>query len=103
MNNFTFRIMMFATAFSLLNGCRQRPDTDVTSSPKYNFSSFAGTVWETKVKVAIIDVKRYTGEHALDLCPPDAFDSADPNYRPVPNGQTVAVLPVGTHLHIVSL
>jgi hypothetical protein len=55
----------------LLNGCgkssneysraiealsKHPPDTDVTKSPNYFFSSFAGTVWRTKTKTAFADV-----------------------------------------------
>lgn len=88
----------------LLNGCGRRPDTDVTSSPKYNFSSFAGTVWKTKVKVALADLEAYTGEHHITLLAPDAFDPTHPKYRPPPNMEKmIAVLPVGTRLRIERL
>jgi hypothetical protein len=100
---------------SLLNGCgqdpnrrdtmfKQRPDTDVTSSPEYNFRSFAGTVWKTKVKVALADLKAYTGEHHITLLTPENFDPAHPRYRPPPYMEKViAVLPIGTHLRIERL
>jgi hypothetical protein len=30
------------------------PDKDVSAFPEYGFSSFAGTVWKTKVKLAVV-------------------------------------------------
>src|SRR6266496_4736163 len=88
----------------LLSGCGQRPDTDVTSSPQYNFKSFAGTVWKTKVKVALADVKRYNGWNESTLLPPDCFDQNHPEYMPPPDMQRVIeVLPVGTRLRIERL
>lgn len=81
----------------------QRPDTDVTSSPKYNFSSFAGTVWKTKVEVALADLKQYTGRHDLNLLVPIHFDPAHPNYMPAHDMQIIAVLPPGTRVRIKQL
>ncbi|SRR5258708_6447240 len=96
-----------------LNGCgqapnpfkgyKQPPDTDVTSSPDYNFSSFAGTVWKTKVKVGLADLKRYTGRHDTALLAPEDFDPTDPKYRPPVDMQLIAVLPVGTRVRIERL
>jgi hypothetical protein len=63
-------------------GYKQPPDTDVSSLPEYNFSSFAGTVWKTKVKVGLADLKRYTGRHDTALLPPEHFDPAHPKYNP---------------------
>jgi hypothetical protein len=94
-------ILAMLTFFS--SGCGRPQYTDVTSLPKYNFSSFSGTVWKTKVKVALMDVKRYTGKHELVLVHPSGFDPTDPKYRPVPYGQTLVVLPVATRLHIERL
>ncbi len=93
-----------------LNGCgqapnpfKQPPNTDVTSSPEYNFSPFAGTVWKTKVKVGLADIKSYKGEHEITLLAPNGFDPTHPEYRPPENMQMVAVLPVGTRLRIERL
>src|SRR5437879_3531773 len=74
-----------------------RPSTDknVTSSPEYNFSSFVGTIWKTKTKTAVADLKRYTGAHETKLLAPDAFDSTHPKYNPPANMQIIAVLPPG--------
>jgi hypothetical protein len=85
------------------NGQKGPLDTDVSSSPEYNFSSFAGTVWETKVKVALAYVESYSGERALNIFTPQAFDPTCPGYTPVPGMQTISVLPVGTRIRILRL
>jgi hypothetical protein len=102
MKNTTFGILILAMMSFFLNGCR-RPDTDVTTSPQYNFSKFAGTVWKTKVKVALVDLKRYTGRHDTALLPPQYFDTTHPEYMPPVDMQMIAVLPVGTRLRIERL
>jgi hypothetical protein len=84
-------------------GYGQRPDTDVTSSPEFNFKSFAGTVWKTKVKVALADLKQYTGKHDLNLLVPMHFDPTHPEYTPAHDMQIIAVLPIGTRLRIERL
>src|SRR5260370_38715831 len=71
MKNVGLWTKVLAMASFFLNGCgqapnpfkgyKQPPDTDVTSSPEYNFASFAGTVWKAKVKVGLQDLKGYTG------------------------------------------
>src|SRR5262245_21032795 len=95
------RGLIFSVACLLLSGCGQRPDTDVTESPKYNFSKFAGKVWKTKVTVALADIKAYTWEHLINLLPPDLFDPAHANYRPPPYlEKVIAVLPVGTRIRL---
>lgn len=108
--------MMLAISF-FLTGCGQSsnpyaaiaklyqpsPDTDVTSSPYYNFSSFSGTVWKTKVKTAVADLKRYTGAHDIELLVPKHFDPTHPEYTPTDDMQIIAVLPVGTRLRIERL
>ncbi len=108
-----FEIMMPVMVASLLSGCgpngrdamfKRRPDTDVTSSPEYNFKSFSGTVWKTKVKVALGDIKAYTGEHHITLLTPRAFDPTHPEYTPPPClEKMIAVLPVGTRVRIERL
>jgi hypothetical protein len=98
--NRAFLLMLMAT---LLNGC-SRPDTDVTSVPDYNFQKFAGTVWKTKVKVALADIKEYTGDHHIYLLTPDAFDPKHPNYRRPPYMEKVIQeLPVGTRFQVARL
>lgn len=92
-------ILASATAVGVI-GCRRPPDTDISSSPRYNFSSFTNTLWKTKVKVALADMKLYTGRHALTLVGPRAFDKTRPDYYPPDNTQIVAVLPAGTRLRI---
>jgi hypothetical protein len=100
-------IIMSVMIASVLNGCGQRShrsDTDITSSPEYNFKSFAGTVWKTKVKTVLGDIKSYTGEHHITVLPPSAFDSTHPEYRPPPfMEKVIAVLPVGTRVRIERL
>jgi len=88
--------------FLFLVGCKP-PDTDVTSSPEYNFSSFSGTVWRTKVKLAVADFKEYTGVHHTYLFVPDRFDPKQPDYRPLPDMHVITVLPPGTHVRIGQL
>ena len=97
-----FQVMVLAVAF-LLEGCGQPPDTDITASPTYNFSSFAGTVWKTKVKTALSEIELYTGKRIICLDAPDVFDPADPHYAPVPGAKIVSMLPVGTRIHIERL
>ena len=108
---------MVLALVSLLEGCdqssnkyvnelknyKQPPDNDVTLSPEYNFASFSGTVWKTKAKTALVDIKLYTGKPVIWFSPPDAFDPTDPNYRPIPHMKIVSEFPVGTHIRIERL
>ena len=87
-------VMILTVAFFLLSGCGSS-ETDVTALPKYNFSSFAGTTWKTKTKVALADLQDDTY-----LLAPRSFDSAHPEYQPPPELHVLAVLPVGTRLRI---
>src|SRR2546429_538291 len=89
MKKVIYGIVVLVIILFLLNGglarvivgiLNSRPDTDVTSSPEYNFKAFAGTVWKTKVKVALTDIKRYNGRHEKTLVPPDCFDPTHPKY-----------------------
>ena len=82
---------------------RPSPDRDVTTLPQYNFSAFTNTVWKTKVKVAIADMKRYTGAPEIKLLAPQRFDPADPRYTPTADTRIVAVLPPGARLRIARL
>jgi hypothetical protein len=111
MKNIIFGITILAMISFFLNGCgqspevamlKQRPDTDVTSSPQYNFKSFAGTVWKTKVKVALADTK-WRGRHDLTLLAPKFFDPTHPEYTPSRTDKIIAVLPVGTRVQIERL
>ena len=96
---FGFMIMAMITILSCGPPMR-RPDTDVTSSPEYNFKSFAGTVWKTKVEVALADLEQYTRKHDLNLLIPMHFDPTHPKYTPAHDMQIIAVLPVGTRIRI---
>ena len=85
---------------SCLIGCKPKPDTDVTSSPQYNFSAFAGTVWKTKVKTAVVDVENYKGARVVDLVVPKHFDPKDPHYDPNETARIVSEVPPGARLRI---
>ena len=76
---------------------KPQPFKDVTLSPEYNFSSFTGTVWKTKVKVAIVEVKLYTGAYETCL---RYWDEADPDYIAGPDDHIVAELAAGARLRI---
>lgn len=86
----------------LLNGCG--PGTDVTSSPKYSFQSFARTVWKTKVKVGLVQNKNYRGYQRIALVTSDFYDPKDPRYIvPSPSQKVITILPVGTRIRIEQL
>jgi hypothetical protein len=88
------------TMVAFQSGCGQPPATDVTSSPEYNFSSFAGTIWKTKVNTALGDGREYTGVHHLYLLIPKHFDTTRPDYSPSADTRIVAVLKPGMRLQI---
>jgi hypothetical protein len=111
MKKVIFGILILLIIFFFLNGglariivgmLNSRADTDVTSSPKYNFSPFAGTVWKTKVKVALADTK-WRGRHDLTLLAPKFFDPTHPEYTPSGGDKLIAVLPIGTRVQIERL
>lgn len=82
---------------------RPSPDKDVTTSSEFNFSPFLGTVWKTKVKTALAEVKRYTGATDVTLLAPLRFDPADPRYTPIRDMKIIAEIPVGTSVRITRL
>jgi hypothetical protein len=94
--------MVAVIALFLRGGCR-RPDTDVTLSPEYNFAPFAGTVWKTKVKMALADITGYTGRHEVTVVPPRHFDPTHPQYQPLAKMQMIAELPIGTRVRVERL
>ena len=110
-------LVTLSMAAILVNGCgkssspldsvaklyKPTPDKNVTADPKYNFSPFAGTVWKTKVKVAVVELKRYSGANDTKLLVPERFDSAHPRYNPPHDMQMISVLPEGTILRIEKL
>jgi hypothetical protein len=103
MRGANFGIVIVVMIASLLSGCGRPADTDVTSSPEYNFQSFAGSLWKTKVKTALADMK-YRGNHEITLLPPDCFDPTHPRYKsPTGMEKVVAELPVGTRVRIERL
>src|SRR5205085_3941116 len=89
------RFVQMAVLLALLVGCDRTPqkavsplyapspDKDVTTSAQFNFGPFAGTIWKTKVKTAVADIKRYTGAMDTHLLAPLHFDPADPKYTPI--------------------
>ena len=95
--------VMIAMASLLMNGCGPRPDTDVTTSPRYGFATFSGTEWTTKVPVAVVEVKSY--KQTIDTClvAPIHFDATNPHYNARPDQRILAVLPVGTRLRVDKL
>jgi hypothetical protein len=90
-----------SVALVFLVGCS--PAKDVTASPEYNFSSFAGSVWKTKTKTAIAGIKGYSGGPKFFLLTPAGFDPTDTNYIRAPDVKSIAVLPPGTRLRITRL
>lgn len=119
MKNAVYMLLLLAMASVLFNGCgkssrdtellnelknyKQPPDSDVTTSPEYNFSAFSGTVWKTKVKVALASYKEYTGVHHVYLFVPERFDINQPDYTPLNDMEIIDVLPPGTRVRIVQL
>ncbi len=102
----SFQVVV-VTMVALLIGCGKAPiaklyrpstDTDLSSSTNYNFSSFTGTVWRTKVEMSFVNVKRYTGVHDLTLLPPESFKYPSASPREV-----LAVLPKGSQVRIERL
>ena len=79
------------------------PDKDVTTAPQFNFSPFVGTVWKTKVKTAVAEVKRYTGATDISLLAPMRFDPTNPDYTPIRDMKIIAEMPVGTNVRITRL
>lgn len=114
MKTTAFLLGVFEIITLLLLGCgksprdrfrelyKPKPYKDVTASPEYNFSSFAGSVYRTKGKVVIADVKLYTGAHALMFLAPMHFDWSDPS-NTVPGTHMLSVLPPGTRLRVERL
>jgi hypothetical protein len=94
------RVIVIALVTAFVAGCSAHKDEDVTKSPKYNFGSFAGTTWKTKVSVALADIERYTGEHQINLMSPRRFDPTVTNYAPVSGAKILTVLPAGTVIRI---
>jgi hypothetical protein len=114
MENVVFKIILLAMAFIFLNGCGKPSDkylnglnndkqpsvTDLTSSPKYNFSSFAGTLWKTKEKTALADVTEYTGAHHLYLLAPKHFDPTQPDFTTGNDTKVINAISSGIRVRI---
>jgi hypothetical protein len=97
---FIYNNLASNTPAVIVHSINQRSDSDVTTSPNYNFSSFAGTVCKTKTRTAIAEFKNYKRKLSLDLLPPQFFDTNDPKYTLVYPTRLVAFLPVGTRIRI---
>jgi hypothetical protein len=95
-----FLVFSRSPMYLLRDAYRPKPLRDVTAAPEYNFRPFAGTVWKTKVKVALADVKTYTGAHELNLLAPIHFDMSDPEYTPGSGTHIISACPPGTRLRI---
>jgi hypothetical protein len=91
-------LVLTAMISMLTSGCR---DSDETLSPRYNFSSFSGTEWKTKVKIAVAEIKQ--GSTMISLIPPDSFDTNNPDYNPIAGCTVISVLPVGSRIRIARL
>jgi hypothetical protein len=100
MRNSSSKFSVLVAMIALLSsGCS---DSDVTSSPRYNFSSFSGTEWKTKVGVAVAKIKQ-GGPGQIYLIPPDSFDTNDAHYRPIAGCTVISVLPIGSRIRIEHL
>jgi hypothetical protein len=117
MNKTVLRILLLAIASLFLNSCgkssskylnelnndQPSPDSDVTISPNYNFASFSGTVWRTKIKIALADVKEYTGVHHVYLLAPKHFDHSQADYTTVYDTEIMTVLSPGVRVQMGTL
>src|SRR5207247_7792162 len=66
----------------------------------FRSKSFAGTVWKTKVEVALADLEQYTRKHDLNLLIPMHFDPTHPKYTPTHNMLIVTLLRIATGVRI---
>lgn len=76
------------------------PPLDVTQDQKYEFKDFQGTVWRTKVKVALADITRRQDRTQITMLPPCLFDSTHPGFISLQYLTIIRVLPIGTKLQI---
>jgi hypothetical protein len=95
MQNVVLLAIVSAITLLILEGCGKPPDTDVTSSAQYGFAPFAGTVWKTKVKLAVAEL-----QHDTYLLPPKAFDAKHPSYTPPSSLKTYTEVPVGAVVQV---
>ena len=91
-------VSILAVAALALGGCKPG-EKNVTYSPRYHFASFAGTTWRAKVRLALADIKEYTGAWHLYLLPSGELDprraiSVKADHR------VVDFVPAGTRLRI---
>ena len=90
-----FLILLLMAILTLVRSCS---DSDITSSDRYNFSSFSGTEWKTKLKVAVAEI-----DGIVYLIAPDSFDPTNAHYRPVAGCKLISVEPVGSRIRIARL
>ncbi len=100
----------FAMAIFLFTcSCNKKRDsrnmyTDVSLAQDYNFKSFSGNKYRTKVEVAIAKIKTHSGETIEVIIPQDAYDDKHPEYNPPPFlEKVVAKLPIGFTIRIHAL
>jgi hypothetical protein len=67
---------------------------------QFSFKPSAGTTWKSRSKVAIANLKRYTGAPEVHLLAPLHCDPSDPRYTPIKDIGIVAVLPPGPRFRI---
>lgn len=76
------------------------PPLDVTQDQKYEFKDFQGTVWRTKVKVALADITRRQDRTQITMLPPCFFDRTHPGFISLHYLTIVQELPIGTKIRI---
>lgn len=97
-------LVLFLLWMSLPRQLFEKPDMDVTTDPQYNFQPLAGTVWKTKIKMAIANIARHQWKNEITLLEPQAFDPTHPKYTPPPYMEKIdAELPIGARLRIERL
>ncbi len=84
-----------------LKNYKRKPDTDISAEKRYNFASFAGSVWKTKDKIALASVGLYTGDQVTYVLPPIFFDATRSDYRPSDGNVRIGdVIPAGARLRV---
>ena len=90
-----FIVMFLGIGLLIDAGCR-RPDRDVSSSASLNFLSFTGSVWRTKIELAVTQRKNYHGTLVSYLeVPPQKHSDND---RSIPH--VALLVPAGARLRI---
>jgi hypothetical protein len=91
---------LFFLSLAAFQGCRKKV-TDVSTVPRYNFSSFVGSQWRLKEQCGLVDVKLYTGDHVMMLLTPEGLSISPP---PGDSGhRLLRYITAGSHLRVESL